>query len=49
MIYAIENGNFKIKDSHGLKYDIPLNRPDFFQVISSDLKIFEKFFFSKAS
>ena len=32
MIYAFENGNYKIKDSHGVKYEIPLDRPDFFQV-----------------
>ena len=34
MIYAIENQNFKIKDSHGVKYEIPIERPDFFQVTS---------------
>ena len=32
MIYAFQNGNFKIKDSHGVKYEIPLDRPDFLQV-----------------
>ena len=32
MIYAFENGNFKVKDSHGDKYEIPLDRPDFLQV-----------------
>ena len=32
MLYAFKNGNFKIKDSHGVKYEIPLDRPDFFQV-----------------
>ena len=32
MIYAYENGKFKVKDSQGLKYTIPINRPDFFQV-----------------
>ena len=32
MIYGFRNGNFKIKDSHGVKYEIPLDRPDFIQV-----------------
>ena len=34
MIYAVENQNFKIKDSHGVKYEIPIDRPDFQQVIT---------------
>ena len=34
MIYAVENQNFKIKDSHGVKYEIPIDRPDFYQVIT---------------
>ena len=34
MIYAYANGEFKVKDSHGIKYTIPINRPDFFQVFS---------------
>ena len=35
MIYAFEKRrkSFKIKDSHGFDYEIPLERPDFFQVI----------------
>ena len=32
MIFAFENGNFKIKDSNGVKYEIPIDRPDFYQV-----------------
>ena len=35
MIYALENQNFKIKDSHGVKYEIPIDRPDFYQVNTS--------------
>ena len=27
----IENGEFKVKDSQGYKYKIPIDRPDFFQ------------------
>ena len=34
MIYAYENGEFKVKDSHGDKYTIPIDRPDFYQVFS---------------
>ena len=36
LIYAVENKNLKIKDSHGVKYEIPIDRPDFYQVINSD-------------
>ena len=32
MIYAVKNRNFKVKDSHGVKYEIPIDRPDFYQV-----------------
>ena len=36
MIYAVDDQKtrFKIKDSHGVKYEIPIDRPDFFQVTS---------------
>ena len=32
LIYALDNDNFKVKDSLGLKYEIPINRPDSVQV-----------------
>ena len=32
LIYSFENYKFKVKDSHGQKYDIPIDRPDFIQV-----------------
>ena len=32
MIYAFENECFKVKDSYGIKYEIPVDRPDFNQV-----------------
>ena len=44
LIYAAEGSNFKIKDSHGYKYDIPINRPDFLQVNKKILKVFQKSF-----
>ena len=40
MIYAVENQNFKIKDSHGVKYEIQIDRPDLYQVILPLVKIF---------
>ena len=33
MIYAFENGFFKVKDPLGIKYQIPIDRPDFYQVL----------------
>ena len=32
LIYAFENFKFKVKDSHGKKYEIPIDRPDSIQV-----------------
>ena len=32
LIYSYENYKFKIKDSYGEKYEIPIDRPDFIQV-----------------
>ena len=32
MIYAFENGNFKIKDSHGEEYQIPINDPEIYPI-----------------
>ena len=32
LIYSMDNENFKIKDSHGEKYEIPISRPDSLQV-----------------
>ena len=34
MIYGCNDEIFKIKDSHGNKYEIPINRPDYHQVIN---------------
>ena len=32
LIYSLNNDKFKVMDSHGVKYEIPINRPDFIQV-----------------
>ena len=32
LIYSRDNDKFKIKDSQGVKYEIPINRPDSVQV-----------------
>ena len=32
LIYSLDNDKFKIKDSQGVKYEIPINRPDSVQV-----------------
>ena len=32
-IYGYENEKFKVKDSYGRKYEIPVNRPDSQQVL----------------
>ena len=32
LIYSFENYKFKVKDSHGKKYEIPIDRPDSIQV-----------------
>ena len=32
MIYDADNKSFKVKDSNGNLYSIPIKRPDFFQV-----------------
>lgn len=34
MIYAFDDKKkvFKVKDSYGIKYQIPIERPDFYQV-----------------
>ena len=32
LIYAFENYKFKVKDSYGKKYEIPIDRPDSIQV-----------------
>ena len=32
LIYNFENYKFKVKDSYGEKYEIPIDRPDFIQV-----------------
>ena len=32
LIYSLDNDNFKVKDSLGKKYEIPINRPDSIQV-----------------
>ena len=35
LIYAFEYYKFKVKDSHGEKYEIPIDRPDSIQVIEN--------------
>ena len=35
MIYGYENEKFKVKDSHGKKYEIPIDRLDYDQVLRS--------------
>ena len=32
LIYSFDNYKFKVKDSHGEKYEIPIDRPDSIQV-----------------
>ena len=32
LIYSRENDKFKVKDSRGVEYEIPINRPDSVQV-----------------
>ena len=32
LIYSLDNDKFKVKDSHGVKYEIPIDRPDSVQV-----------------
>ena len=32
LIYSMDNGKFKVKDSQGVNYEIPINRPDSVQV-----------------
>ena len=32
LIYSRDNDKFKVKDSRGVKYEIPINRPDSVQV-----------------
>ena len=32
LIYSRDNDKFKVKDSYGKKYEIPINRPDSIQV-----------------
>ena len=32
LIYSLDNEEFKVKDSHGRKYKISINRPDWVQV-----------------
>ena len=32
LIYALDNDKFKVKDSLGVEYEIPINRPDSIQV-----------------
>ena len=32
LIYSLDNDKFKVKDSLGVKYEIPINRPDSVQV-----------------
>ena len=36
MIYGCENEKFKVKDSHGKNYEIPIDRPDFYQVLNNN-------------
>ena len=38
LIYAFENYKFKVKDSYGKKYEIPIDRPDSIQVSENYLK-----------
>ena len=37
LIYAFEYYKFKVKDSHGEKYEIPIDRPDSIQVSANYL------------
>ena len=37
LIYAFENYKFKVKDSYGEKYEIPIDRPDSIQVSENHL------------
>ena len=39
LIYSFENYKFKVKDSHGEKYEIPIDRPDSIQVFENFLKL----------
>ena len=32
LIYSLDNDKFKVKDSRGVEYKIPINRPDSIQV-----------------
>ena len=32
LIYSLDNDKFKVNDSYGKKYEIPINRPDSIQV-----------------
>ena len=32
LIYSLDNDKFKVKDSQGVKYEIPIDRPDSVQV-----------------
>ena len=32
LIYSLDNDKFKVKDSYGRKYEIPINHPDCLQV-----------------
>ena len=40
LIYAFENYKFKVKDSYGKKYEIPVDRPDSIQVCRKYFMIF---------
>ena len=32
LIHALDNDKFKVADSQGVEYEIPIDRPDFYQV-----------------
>ena len=38
LIYSLDNDKFKVKDSYGVKYVIPINRPD-------SIQVYQKFMF----
>ena len=42
LIYKFENYKFKVKDSHGEKYEIPIDRPDSIQVCKKEFQIYHK-------
>ena len=40
LIYSLDNDKFKVKDSLGVKYEIPIDRPD-------SIQVYQKFTFDR--